>query len=109
MATDWPFGATSEPLASETCRDDGLEPHEYDAHPCAATELGNDAVSRAQAHAGKATMPPRRTAAVLKPALADADQQRLDPHTGLALESLRPAAQDLDDLEQRVKLLEPKP
>lgn len=54
-------------------------------------------------------MPPRRTAAVLKPALADADQQRLDPHTGLALESLRPAAQDLDDLEQRVKLLEPKP
>lgn len=41
---------------------------EYDAHTCAAESIGDDAVSRAQAHAGKATMPPRRTAAVLKPA-----------------------------------------
>jgi hypothetical protein len=73
---------------------------EYDGHTCAAESIGNDAVSRAQAHAGKATMPAKRTAAVLKPALAE---QAVDDR------ALVPSRQDLDDLEQRVQLLEPKP
>lgn len=72
---------------------------EYDAHVCAAETIGDDAVSRAQAHAGKATMPAKRAAAVLKPAL---EQPVADEPV------LVPSKQDLDDLEQRVALLEPK-
>jgi len=77
---------------------------EYDAHACAAQSIGDDAVSRAQSHAGKATMPAKRTAAVLKPAL---EEQRID-ETSQALQGLRPDVGDLDDLEQRVRMLEPK-
>lgn len=72
---------------------------EYDGHTCTAESIGDDAVSRAQSHAGKATMPAKRTAAVLKPAL----EQPV-----AAAPALVPSKQDLDDLEQRVRLLEPK-
>ncbi len=73
---------------------------EYDAHACAAETVGDDAVSRAQAHAGKATIPAKRTAAVLKPAL---EQPVADEPT------LVPTKQDLDDLDEasrRFALLE---
>lgn len=72
---------------------------EYDAHACAAANIGNDAVSRAQAHAGKATMPPKRKASVLQPAAiapeapAEAQVKRAEP---------------ADDFEQRAALLELK-
>lgn len=101
----WPDGATYY-FTQCACKWHGLrvaDPEvarrEYDAHECLAEGIGDAAIDRAQAHAGKATMPPRR-AAVLKPALEQ------PPET---IETLRPAQQDLDDLEQRVALLEPKP
>lgn len=74
---------------------------EYDGHTCAAETLGDDAVSRAQAHAGKATMPAKRTTSVLAPALVE------QPADDIA--TLLPSNQDLDDLEQRVQMLEPRP
>lgn len=102
----WPDGATYY-VTQCACGWHGLrvpDPEaarrEYDAHTCAAEGIGDAAVDRAQAHAGKATMPPRRQAAVLKPALEQPAE---------TLETLRPAPQDLDDLEQRVRMLEPKP
>jgi hypothetical protein len=105
----WPDGAEWH-AAQCVCKWQGLrhaDPElarrEYDAHACAAESIGDDAVSRAQAHAGKATMPAKRTAAVLKPALETIDS------TPLLSDDVRPTRQDLDDLEQRVSLLEPKP
>jgi hypothetical protein len=71
---------------------------EYDAHACAAESLGDDAVSRAQAHAGRATMPAKRTTSVLKPAIVEP-----------VVDELRPTKQDLEDLDeasQRFALLE---
>ncbi|HZJ66408.1 MAG TPA: hypothetical protein VFD36_23035, partial [Kofleriaceae bacterium] len=44
---------------------------EYDAHVCVAENVGQDAVDRAQAHAGKATLPPKRTQRVLQPAIVE--------------------------------------
>jgi hypothetical protein len=75
---------------------------EYDAHSCVAEGLGDAAVDRAQAHAGKATMPPRRTAAVLKPALEQpvADEPALVPS--------RRDIEDLDEASQRFALLDLK-
>lgn len=72
---------------------------EYDAHACAAESLGDDAVTRAQAHAGKATMPARRPAAVLKPALSEGHVDEDGP-------VLNPATAVLDDFEARVALLD---
>lgn len=102
----WPDGAVFY-FTQCACKWHGLRHNdpevarrEYDAHTCAAESIGDDAVSRAQAHAGAATMPPRRQAAVMKPALEQPAE---------TIETIRPAAQDLDDLEQRVRLLEPKP
>lgn len=102
----WPDGAVYY-FTTCACKWHGLrhtDPEvarrEYDAHACAAEGIGDAAVDRAQAHAGKATMPPRRTAAVLRPAL---EQPVADEP------ALVPSRQDLDDLEQRVALLEPKP
>lgn len=101
----WPDGATYyvTQCACGWCglrvTDPEVARREYDGHTCAAEGIGDDAVSRAQAHAGKATMPPRRQAAVLKPAL---EQPVIDEP------ALVPSRQDLDDLEQRVRLLEPK-
>lgn len=69
---------------------------EYDAHACAADGLGDAAVARAQAHAGKATMPEKRTASVLKPALAEQRTEDAEP-------VLRPTRQDLDDLDDATK------
>lgn len=69
---------------------------EYDAHACAASSLGDDAVSRAQAHAGKATMPAKRKAAVLVPALpADSPVEPTTTQTTT-----------VDEAEQRFALLE---
>jgi hypothetical protein len=73
---------------------------EYDAHVCAAETIGDDAVSRAQAHAGRATMPAKRTTSVLKPALADPPA---------VVDELKPTKQDLEELDeaaQRFALLE---
>jgi hypothetical protein len=99
----WPDGATFY-FTQCACGWHGLREadpevarREYDGHTCAAESIGDDAVSRAQAHAGKATMPAKRMAAVLKPAL---EQPAADEP------ALVPSRQDLDDLEQRVALLE---
>lgn len=105
----WPDGAVYY-FTQCACRWHGLrvsDPEvarrEYDAHGCAAESIGNAAVDRAQAHAGKATMPPRRTAAVLKPALEQpaADEPALVPS--------RQDLQDLDEASKRFALLELKP
>ena len=104
----WPDGATFY-YTQCACKWHGLrvaDPEvarrEYDTHACAAEGLGDAAVDRAQAHAGKATMPPRRTAAVLKPALEQP----------IPTADTRPAPQDLQDLDdatQRFALLDLKP
>lgn len=100
----WPEGGTYyfTQCACKWCglrvADPEVARREYDAHACAAETIGDDVVSRAQAHAGKATMPAKRTMSVLKPALAQPP-----------VDEIRPAKQDLDDLDeasQRFALLE---
>lgn len=79
---------------------------EYDAHVCAAESIGDDAVSRAQAHAGKATMPAKRTAAVLKPALAEQQDSPtvFAERSGVVRSMLdKPTKQDLDELDDASK------
>lgn len=80
---------------------------EYDAHACAAENVGNDAVSRAQAHAGKATMPAKRTAAVLQPALVEQRDPLAVVNGHGEVVGRRNAETNVDDdFTQRVKLLE---
>lgn len=75
--------------------DPELARREYDVHACAAESIGDDAVSRAQAHSGKATMPARRKAAVLQPALA-----------GAVVDESVKRTQSQDDTAERFALLE---
>jgi len=83
---------------------------EYDAHACAAETIGDDAVSRAQAHAGRTTMPAKRTTSVLKPALGEQRMNADDARSALAEADadakITQQAQDLDEASQRFALLE---
>ncbi len=74
---------------------------EYDAHTCAAEGVGQAAVDRAIEASKTAHMPGRVTVAprtaVLRPAIVERQP-----------EEQAPARTEVDDLEQRVALLEPK-
>lgn len=104
----WPDGAVYY-FTQCACKWHGLRVNdpevarrEYDAHACAAEGLGDAAVDRAQAHAGKATMPVKRTTAVLAPALSEQRTEDAEP-------VLRPTNQDIDELDdatRRFALLE---
>jgi hypothetical protein len=70
---------------------------EYDAHPCAAEGVGQLAADRAQAHAGKSTMPARRTSMLLQPS---------EPPEVLAAKRSEHSVDVDDESEQRFALLE---
>lgn len=80
--------------------DPELARREYDTHPCAAESIGDDAVTRAQVHAGRATLPAKRTSHVLAQAFAAQD-------AGVPIPRSQPVAVE-DEAEQRFALLELK-